>query len=69
MDICNLLPLLQRFPQNSTLVSIGDRGIDDLRVWIWIDSGPKIPLGYYRIDAPDSELPWIEPPWMVNNGQ
>jgi hypothetical protein len=57
-QIHEILSLLQRFPQGAYLTSIGDRGIEDLRVWVleeeWQDNGN----GYYKLDTPDNEMPW-----------
>jgi hypothetical protein len=62
MRLDELLPLLQRFPQSAHLEMCGDRGIEDLRV-VLVDRSilPEGHPGDFRVDAPDRDLPWLDP--------
>ena len=59
--IPELIAMLRRFPQCAHPVVCGDRGLNDLRIFAPISGSDKDDSRweYYRLDADDSELPWL----------
>jgi hypothetical protein len=53
--VCDVIDLLQRFPQNAFLVD--NHGLMDLRVAVPNEIGTY--CDYYKLETPDDQLPWL----------